>query len=403
MKKRIEWWAEHRESLDYDIDGVVLKVDALAHWEDLGTVGREPRWATAFKFPPQQRTTKLLDIEVNVGRTGSLNPFAILEPVVIAGTRIQMATLHNEQDIQQKDLRIGDIVLVQRAGDVIPQVVSPITSLRDGSEIVFEMPMQCPSCNTTIVQTAEETAHYCPNLGCPEQQIRLIEHFASRLAMDIDGLGERIVKTLYENKLIKNVSDLYSLKIEDIMNLERMGEKSAENLLAAIEKSKTRPLHNLIFALGIRHVGIETARLLAERFNKLTTLIQSGKVELQELDGIGPVVADSIQQWLARLDNRLLTDQLMASGVNTTHRHDAIAGKELDGTALVITGTLQTMTRNEAEEKAQELGATVQKTITRKINLLVAGEKPGDKLNQANALGLRVIGEDEFIDLLSGN
>ena len=403
VKNRIEWWAKNRESLDYDIDGVVLKVDKLAHWEDLGTVGREPRWATAFKFPPQQRTTKLIDIEVNVGRTGSLNPFAILEPVVIAGTRIQMATLHNEQDIQQKDLRIGDTVLVQRAGDVIPQVVSPITSLRNGSEIVFEMPTQCPSCNTKIVRTAEEAAHYCHNLGCPEQKIRLIEHFASRLAMDIDGLGEQIVKTLYENKLIKNVSDLYSLKIDDLKNLERMGEKSAKNLLAAIEKSKTRPLHNLIFALGIRHVGIETAKLLAERFKNLTALTQSKKVELEEIDGIGPVVAESIQQWLERLENTAITAQLIESGLNTTHRDNTNTSKELDGIALVITGTLQTMTRNEAEEKARELGADVRKTITRKINLLVTGENPGAKLSHANALGLQIIGEEEFLDLLSNN
>ena len=221
--------------------------------------------------------------------------------------------------------------------------------------------------------------------------------------MDIDGLGEQIVKTLYENKLIKNVSDLYSLKIDDLKNLERMGEKSAKNLLAAIEKSKTRPLHNLIFALGIRHVGIETAKLLAERFKNLMALTQSKKVELEEIDGIGPVVAESIQQWLERLENTAITAQLIESGLNTTHRDNTNTSKELDGIALVITGTLQTMTRNEAEEKARELGADVRKTITRKINLLVTGENPGAKLSHANALGLQIIGEEEFLDLLSNN
>ena len=403
VKDRIEWWGEQREKLDYDIDGVVLKIDEVDQWEQLGTVGREPRWATAFKFPPQQRTTKLLDIAVSIGRTGSLTPFAVLEPVVVAGARIQMATLHNEQNIRDKDLRIGDTVIVQRAGDVIPQVVSPIQSIRTGTEKIFKMPAQCPSCNTAITHTEEEAAYYCPNLNCPEQQIRLIEHFASRPAMDIDGLGEQIAKTLYKNNLVGNVSDLYTLKLEDIASLERMGGKSADNLLASIEKSKSRALQYLIFALGIKHVGAETARLLTTRFYSLIDLMNSKEDELQELEGIGPVVASSVIEWLSRTENRKIIEKLIVSGVNPiVHQHTS-EKKELVGLTIVITGKLDSLTRSEAEQKAQALGANIRKTITRKIDFLVAGENPGNKLDQANALGLRVISEDEFTDLLLGN
>ena len=403
VKDRIEWWGKQRERLDYNIDGVVLKVDDVNQWEQLGTVGREPRWATAFKFPPQQRTTKLLDIEVSIGRTGSLNPFAVLEPVVVAGARIQMATLHNEQNIQDKDLRIGDTVIVQRAGDVIPQVVSPIQSLRTGKEKIFKMPAQCPSCNTTIVHTEEKAAYYCPNLDCPDQKIRLLEHFASRPAMDIDGLGEQMAKILYANNLAENVSDLYALKLEDIASLERMGGKSANNLLTSIEKSKSRALQYLIFALGIKHVGAETARLLATRFCSLIDLINSKEDDLQKLEGIGPVVARSVNEWLSRTENRKIIERLITSGVNPIIRQHISEKKELAGLAIVITGKLDSMTRSEAEQKAQALGANIRKVITRKIDFLVAGRKPGNKLDQANALGLRVISEDEFTELLLGN
>ncbi|HET7738457.1 MAG TPA: NAD-dependent DNA ligase LigA, partial [Tepidiformaceae bacterium] len=252
VSARIAWWGKERERLDYDIDGVVLKIDERRAWEQLGAVGREPRWATAFKFPAQQRTTKLLDIAVNVGRTGAINPFAILDPVIVGGARVKMATLHNEQDIHRKDIRIGDTVIVQRAGEVIPQVVAPVVSLRTGTEREFAMPSACPACGTPIVKDEGEAAYYCPNTACPAQAIRLIEHFAGRGAMDIEGLGEKMAYTLYQAELVRTVADIYQLTVEQLAALDRMGTKSAEKLLGGIEQSKRRPPLHLLFGLGIR-------------------------------------------------------------------------------------------------------------------------------------------------------
>ena len=378
VSERVRWWGQRRERLDYDIDGVVIKIDDTGEWDRLGVVGREPRWATAYKFPPQQRTTKLLDIAVNVGRTGALNPFAVLEPIVVGGARIQMATLHNEQDIHRKDVRIGDTVIVQRAGDVIPQVVAPVVSLRDGSERVFAMPETCPACDTAIEREEDAADSYCPNLACPQQQVRLVEHFSSRGAMDIEGLGERLSYVLFREGLVRDVAGIYQLTEEQLASLtlpQHIGEKNAAtlvqhfgsvaavleadeealreaegvgpvvarsiarrqdregnhdivasweesgvepgtaqlaqlrvedrgfgpknaaNLIAGIRLSKERPLPNLIFALGIRHTGAETARLLAERFGDLDAILDAGEEALQEVEGVGPVVARSIARW----------------------------------------------------------------------------------------------------------
>ena len=369
VARRVSWWGDRRDRLDYDIDGVVIKIDDTEEWDRLGVVGREPRWSVAFKFPPQQRTTKLLDIAVNVGRTGALNPFAVLEPVIVGGARIRMATLHNEQDIHRKDVRIGDTVIVQRAGDVIPQVVAPVVSLRDGSERVFAMPDACPACGAGIEREEDAADSYCPNLACPQQQVRLVEHFASRGAMDIEGLGERLSYVLFREGLVDDVADIYDLTTEQLAsltlpqtigersaatlvqhfgsvdavleadeealqeaegvgpivarsiagwrereeNLRRVaswqedgvepgiaelarlriedrgfGPKNAANLIDGIRLSKERPLPNLIFALGIRHTGSETARLLAERFGDLDAILDAGEEALQEVEGVGP-------------------------------------------------------------------------------------------------------------------
>ena len=398
--ERIRWWGEQRERLDYDIDGVVIKMDAADEWERLGVVGREPRWAVAFKFPPQQRTTKLLDIQVNVGRTGALNPFAILEPVNVGGARVQMATLHNEQDIHRKDVRIGDTVIVQRAGDVIPQVVAPVTSLRDGSERVFAMPATCPACGTPVEHEETEAAYYCPNLTCPQQQVRLIEHFASRGAMDIEGLGERMAYTLFREGLVADVADIYELTVEQLAALERMGEKSAQNLVAGIEKSKERPLANLLFALGIRHVGAETARLLAEHFGHLDMVLDAGEEALQEVDGVGPVVARSIEHWAAREQNRAVAQRLAAAGVNMAGEAIEPAGDLLAGLTVVVTGRLETMSRGEAEERARELGATVGSSVTKKTDFLVVGADPGSKLARAQKVGTPTLTEDQYAEVL---
>lgn len=398
---RIEWWGERRESLDYDIDGVVVKVDDVREWAALGAVGREPRWAIAYKYPPQQRTTKLLDIRVNVGRTGALNPFAVLEPVVVGGARVSMATLHNEADIHRKDIRIGDTVIVQRAGDVIPQVVAPVPSLRDSSERVFRMPERCPACGTPVAKDESEAAYYCPNLACPAQQIRLIEHFASRGAMDIEGLGERMAYTLFEHGLVRSVADIYELKAEELEQLERMGKKSAENLVAAIEASKGRPLTNVLFALGIRHVGFETARLLARHFGSLDAILDASADQLQEVEGIGPVVAQSIVDWAARPENRKIIDRLKQAGIDPREEVTTRGEGRLAGLTVVITGTLEGMSRAEAEARAREAGAKVASSVSKKTDYVVAGANPGSKLQRAQELGRPVLDEAGFERLLA--
>ncbi|MGH2608631.1 MAG: NAD-dependent DNA ligase LigA, partial [Tepidiformaceae bacterium] len=345
---RIKWWDETREQLDYDIDGVVLKIDDTRNWERLGAVGREPRWATAFKFPPQQRTTKLLSIMVNVGRTGALNPFAELEPVIIGGARVKMATLHNENDIRRKDIRIGDTVIVQRAGEVIPQVVAPVVSLRTGSEKEFSMPATCPSCGTAVARDPDQAVVYCPNTQCPAQQIRLLEHFASRGAMDIEGMGERMAWVLFKEGLVKDVAGVYTLTVDQLAALERMGSKSAQKLVDGIEKSKERPLTNVLFALGIRHVGYETARLLAEHVRSLDGLLEVTAESLQEVEGIGPVVAASIAEWVARDANRDIVRRLQEYGVRPAMVEQPKEGDQLEGLTMVVTGRLETISRNEA-------------------------------------------------------
>jgi DNA ligase (NAD+) len=397
---RIRWYAGERERLDYDIDGVVLKVDNIRDWDRLGVVGREPRWATAFKFPPQQRTTRLLDIQVNVGRTGALNPFAVLEPVTVGGARVRMATLHNEGDIRRKDIRIGDTVIVQRAGEVIPQVVAPVPSLRTGSEREFTMPAVCPACGTPVSRDPDQAAVYCPNSACPAQQVRLIEHFASRGAMDIEGLGERMASILFQNGLVRDVADLYDLTVEQLAALERMGTRSAQRLVAGIEKSKQRPLANVLFALGIRHVGFETARLLAAHVGSLTGLLNATVEELQQVEGIGPVVAQSIATWTARPENRDLVARLIAHGIDPREERTATREGPLSGLTIVVTGRLESMSRPEAEERIRALGGKVGSSVSKTTDYLVAGADAGSKLTKAQALGTRILDEAGFLQLM---
>lgn len=397
---RIGWWGEQRERLDYDIDGVVLKLDDTEAWDRLGAVGREPRWATAYKFPPQQRTTKLLDIQVNVGRTGVLTPFAVLEPVVVGGARVSLATLHNEGDIRRKDIRIGDTVIVQRAGEVIPQVVGPIVQLRTGEEREFVMPERCPACGTPVSRDPGEAAVYCPNAACPAQQIRLIEHFASRGAMDIEGLGEKLAIALYQAGFVRNVADIYSLTKEQLVRLEKVGEKTAENLLRSIEASKARPLPNVLFALGIRHVGMETARLLAEYIGSLDALLGVTAEELQRIEGIGPVVAASIEGWVQRPENREIVERLVAAGINPRMERAEMEAGPLAGLTIVVTGRLETMSRGEAEDAIRARGGKVGSSVTKATDFLVVGADAGSKLAKAEQLGTRLLTEEEFRVLL---
>ena len=399
--ERIRWWESERERLDYDIDGVVLKVDDISEWARLGVVGREPRWATAFKYPPQQRTTRLLDIAVNVGRTGALNPFAILDPVIVGGARIQMATLHNEQDIRRKDIRIGDMVIIQRAGEVIPQVVAPVASLRTGEEREFSMPVVCPSCGEPVVREGDQVAVYCINDACPTQRVRLLEHFASRGAMDIEGLGERMAYTLFAEGLVQDIGGVFELTVEQLAALERMGTKSAENLIAGITASKSRPLGNVIFGLGIRHVGFETARLLSAHVRGLEGLLEVAEESLVEVEGIGPIVARSIAVWAARESNRELVHRLIAAGVDPRQEGPVSAEGPLAGLTLVVTGTLEAMSREAAEDRVRELGGKVGSGISKATSALVVGAKAGSKLKKAEQLGVRRLDEAAFLKLLS--
>jgi DNA ligase (NAD+) len=400
---RIAWWGHQRERLDYDIDGVVLKLDDTREWDRLGYVGREPRWATAFKFPPQQRTTRLRKIAVNVGRTGVLTPFAVLEPVVVGGATVSMATLHNEGDIRRKDIREGDTVIVQRAGEVIPQVVGPVLSLRTGDEQEWSMPAECPRCGTPVAREENEAAYYCPNGSCPAQQIRMIEHFASRGAMDIEGLGERMAYALFDRGLARDVAAIYDLTPEQLMTLPGIKEKGSANLIRGIEASKQRPLPNVLFALGIRHVGFETARLLAEHLGSLDALLEVDGEALQQIDGIGPVVAASIASWTQRPENRDIVRRLVERGVNPAHARAAAPGAGvLEGLTIVVTGRLEALSRGEAEDLIRAHGGKVGSSVSKGTSFLVVGADAGSKLAKAQQLGTRVLDEESFRRMVEG-
>jgi DNA ligase (NAD+) len=380
---------------------VVVKIDPFQYYERLGVVGREPRWAIAYKFPPIQATTKLLAIEINIGRTGSLNPYAVLKPVQVGGVTIGKATLHNEEDIRRKDVRVGDTVIVQRAGDVIPQVVGPVLSKRTGREKVFVMPDRCPVCGTPVERPEGEVMRYCPNPACPGQTFRWLTHFVSRGAMDIEGLGESWCYVLLEQGLVKDPADIYSLTKEQLVGLERMGEKSAENLLSAIQASKDRPLARLIFALGIRHVGSEMAALLAGHFRSLDALAQASIEELAGIPTVGPAIAESAHQYFRDPSNLRVIEKLRRAGVRMAEE-GAPAPPEgpLAGLAFVITGTLASMPRSRAEELIGQLGGSAGDSVTKKTDYLVVGESPGSKLQKAQRYGTKVLSEQELLDLL---
>ncbi|WP_052343941.1 NAD-dependent DNA ligase LigA [Kallotenue papyrolyticum] len=395
-------WMSRRDQLPYEADGVVVKVDSFAQQRELGVVAREPRWAIAFKFPAREATTRLLDIVVNVGRTGRLNPNAILEPVNIGGVTVSNATLHNEDYIVSRDIRIGDRVIVKRAGDVIPQVVGPIPEVRTGAERPWRMPSACPVCGTPVVRRPGEADTYCPNRACPAQTVRLIEHWVSQGAMDIVGLGERQARLLVERGLIQDVADLYTLTPASFAGIEGYGPKRIQNVLQAIEASKQRPLARLIFALGIPNVGSTLAAKLAEHYRSLDALANASVQELLAIEGIGPHVAESIVAFFADPDNRALIEKLKRVGVRTeagpeeTPRDGPLAGK-----TLVITGTLAGMTREEAADLIRRAGGKVGSSVTRKTDYLVVGAEPGSaKLEKARQLGIPLLDEQAFLRLV---
>jgi len=408
-------WMEKREGLQYEADGVVIKINQMDLQRRLGEVGREPRWAIAYKFPAVQSTTRLKDIGISVGRTGTLNPFAILEPVSVGGVTIKQAALHNEDDIRRKDIRIGDTVIVQRAGEVIPEVVGPVTSKRTGKEKEFNLldavfdkekgRPACPVCGGEVTKPEGEVMYYCANAACPAQAQQRIQHFASRGAMDIRGIGESLSATLFQKGLIKDIADIYYLKDkkEELENIEKLGEKSVSNILNAIEKSKERPLARLIFGLGIRHIGDETAELLAGEFGSLDALADASREELMDVETIGPKIADSIVAFFRQEANRDIIRRLKEAGVKTEEKKKARQTENLplSSQEFVLTGTLDAFSRKEAEEKIKALGGSTGSSVTRKTDYLVVGADPGSKLAKAQSLGTKILDEEEFLQLLN--
>ena len=392
--------AAERESLPYQIDGVVVKVDSREQQRALGTVARAPRWAIAYKFEPLAGRTKLLDVIVNVGRTGALTPQALLEPVNIGGVTISRATLHNEDYIKEKGILIGDNVVVERAGDVIPQVVRPVTEDRDGDERVFEMPTHCPVCGEPVSRPEGEAVTRCVNARCPAQALEHIIHWASKGAMDIEGLGEKVATRFFDLGLIKDPADIYHLEAEQISPLEGFGEKSAENLVRAIERSKEQPLPRVLFALGIRHVGSVTAELIAERFSGEDLLRGVSVEQLVEINGVGGVVARAVVEYFALEDNRDLVERLMRVGLHFERVRTKPSDGPLAGKRMVITGTLS-RPRGEYVERLEAAGGTFTSSVSKNTDYVLAGEEAGSKLDRARELGVPVIDEADFEELVS--
>ena len=392
---------EIRDTLPYEIDGAVVKVNDLELQKKLGAKARSPRWAVAYKFAPVQATTKILDIEVQVGRTGVLTPVAILEPVEIGGVIVKRATLHNQDEIERKDIRIGDTVLVQRAGDVIPEVVMPIKSKRTGKERKFQMPDKCPVCGAKVVKKEGEVAIRCPNKNCPAQIRALLRHFASKSAMDIEGLGEKIIDLLVEKGLVKEIPDIYYLKLEDLLRLPGFQLRSAKNLLDAIERSKKTTLARFIYALGIRYVGEQTAQILADHFKSLDRLMNATLQELLSIKGIGEKTARSIKAFFEDERNIRNIERLLEAGITFEEvkpKESPIAGK-----TFVFTGALKSMTRDKAKQLVLERGGRVASQVSRNVDYVVVGESPGSKLAKAKQLGIKTINEEEFLKMLEGS
>ena len=396
-------WVEARHDLPYEADGVVVKVSSLALQDALGVVGREPRWAIAYKFPAEQAVTELLAIEVTVGRTGSLNPTAILKPVVVSGVTVEHASLHNEEDIHRKDIRVGDTVTIERAGDVIPHVLGPVLENRPKGTRKFKMPSHCPSCGTAVVKPEDEAMHRCPNTSCPAQFFELLKHFVSKGATDIDGLGERWCQILIDQGMVTDLADLYTLTMDQLLQLDRMGEKLATRIIANIAASKEKPLSRLLFALGIFHVGSEVAELLTQAYNSIDEIAAATEEELAEIPGIGPKIAASIASYFQVEANQTVIQKLRAAGMNLKQepRQVNTEGLPLAGKTFVVTGTLSGFSRSESESRIKDLGGKVTSSVTKNTDYLVVGESPGSKLAAAERLGTEVLDEEKFVELLA--
>ena len=393
-------WEKERFNLPYEIDGVVIKINDFAQQQELGVVARDPRWAIAFKYPPIQVATKLLDIGINIGRTGSVNPWAALEPINIRGVTVSRASLHNEGDIQRKDLRIGDWVLVQRAGEVIPQVVKPVVERRTGQEQVYHLPEHCPICDTPIVRVQDEAMAYCPNEDCPARVLESLIHFVSRGAMDIETIGEKMCQQLYKAGIVKYFDDFYHLTREQLLTLEGVKEKSADNMLKAIEASKQRPFWRLLFGLNIRYMGEKTAQLIADAFENIDKLLAAKEEEILAVASIGPEIGRSLYSWLQEERNRALIERLRQAGVNMQSEQRTIATGPLAGQSFLLTGRLSSMTRPAAEEAISKLGGTIASGVSKSLSHLIVGEDAGSKLAKAQKAGVPIHNEQWLLDLL---
>lgn len=399
-------WTDERPNLSYDIDGIVIKVDSLDQQQELGTTAKSPRWAIAFKFPAEEVVTVLKEIELSVGRTGVVTPTAILEPVRVAGTTVQRASLHNEDLIREKDIKIGDHVVIKKAGDIIPEVVNVLEDKRTGDEQEFLMPTHCPECESELVRLEGEVALRCINPKCPAQIREGLIHFVSRNAMNIDGLGEKVISQLFREKLIEDVADLYRLERDQLLKLERMGEKSVDNLLEAIQTSKGNSLEKLLFGLGIRHVGAKAAKTLAQEFSSMERLMEVGKEELTNVNEIGDKMADAIVAYFENDEVKELIQELKDAGVNLEYKGPKpVSASDVDsyfaGKTIVLTGKIERLSRNEAKEKIEMLGGKVTGSVSKKTDLVIAGEEAGSKLTKANDLNIEVWDEDKLMEELN--
>ncbi|WP_407271318.1 NAD-dependent DNA ligase LigA [Radiobacillus sp. PE A8.2] len=396
----VQGWVENRPNLSYEIDGIVIKVDNLEQQERLGFTAKNPRWAIAYKFPAEEAITKLIDIELSVGRTGVVTPTAILEPVKVAGTTVQRASLHNEDLIREKDIRIGDTVVIKKAGDIIPEVVRVVKDKRSEEQQLFHMPKKCPACDSELVRLEEEVALRCINPSCPAQLIEGLIHFVSRNAMNIDGLGEKVVIQLFEEKLVHDIADLYKLEKEDLLELERMGEKSVTNLLEAIEASKQNSLERLLFGLGIRFVGAKAARTLAEHFLSIEQLVSANFEELIEINEIGDKMADSIARYFDEPQAKALIQELQQLGLNMEYKGlrktDQPEDSVFKDKTIVLTGKLEIFAREEAKQQIEALGGKITGSVSKKTDLLIAGADAGSKLSKAEQLGVEIWDEEQL-------
>lgn len=394
-------WQEKRHELPYEIDGVVVKVNSLALQEQLGATAKSPRWAIAYKFPAEERTTRLLKIIPSVGRTGAITPVAVLEPVEVAGVTISRATLHNEDEIKRRDIKIGDWVVVHRAGDVIPEVVTSIPSKRNGSEVEFKMPQNCPVCGAKVEHLAGEVVARCTNISCPKQVFGRLMHFGSREAMDIEGLGPAVVSSLLNSGLVKDVAALFTLTPAQLQEtVPHFAEKAAQNLYQAINKAKDRPLARLIYALGIRHVGLHVAEVLAQKYHSVAELTKASQEELEAIPEIGPKIAQSVAAFFSEPKNQQLLEKLKRVGVKVAEKQKAKKALPLAGLTFVFTGALKHFSRQEAESKVKELGARASSSVSKRTDYVVVGQEPGTKYEKAKKLGVKIIDENEFLRLI---